>query len=263
MKKIKNYTKITYLDFLATILDGAWFNLAFEDLKKRYRRSLIGPFWITLSTFILVMVIGPLYGVIFNRELNDYFPFLTAGIIIWQFFSTYVNESVFGFIENEGYIKNIKAPYFTYILKLFFKNFLVFLHNFIIIVLIILYFGIMPNIIMFLFGIFLFTINLLWIGTLLAIFSARFRDMPQIISNLVQVSFFLTPIIWQIDMAGRHFYFINFNPIYHFIEILRAPLINSQINNLSYIFSSFSACIGILITVYFFGRFNKRFSFWV
>jgi len=263
MKKISNYIKITYLDILATLLNGAWFNLAFEDLKKRYRRSLIGPFWITLSTLLLVIVIGPLYGVIFNRELNDYFPFLTAGIIIWQFLSTYVNESVFGFIENEGYIKNIKAPYFTFIFKLFFKNFLVFLHNFIIIIFIILYFGIIPNIFLFLFGIFLFTINLLWIGTLLAILSARFRDMPQIIANLVQISFFLTPIIWQIDMAGRHFYFINFNPIYHFIEIVRAPLINAQINNFSFIFASLSALIGTLITTYFFGKFNKRFSFWV
>jgi len=263
MKKIRNYIKITYLDFSATILNGVWFNLAFEDLKKRYRRSIIGPFWITLSTLILVIVIGPLYGAIFNRELNDYFPFLTSGIIIWQFFSTYVNESVFGFIENEGYIKNIKAPFFTYVLKLFFKNFLVFLHNFIIIFLVILYFGIIPNIFLFLFGIFLFTINLIWIGTLLAILSARFRDMPQIILNLVQVSFFLTPIIWQIDMAGRHFYFINFNPIYHWIEIVRAPLINSPINNLSFIFSSFSAFIGSLMTIYFFGRFSKRFSFWV
>ena len=263
MKKISSYIKITYLDILATLLNGAWFNLAFEDLKKRYRRSLIGPFWITLSTLLLVIVIGPLYGVIFNRELNDYFPFLTAGIIIWQFFSTYVNESVFGFIENEGYIKNIKTPYFTFVFKLFFKNFLVFLHNFIIIIFIILYFGIIPNIFLFIFGLFLFTINLLWIGALLAILSARFRDMPQIIANLVQISFFLTPIIWQIDMAGRHFYFINFNPIYHFIEIVRAPLINAQINNFSFIFTSLSAVVGTLITTYFFGKFNKRFSFWV
>ena len=133
----------------------------------------------------------------------------------------------------------------------------------IIIILIILYFGIIPNILLFLFGIFLLTINLLWIGALLAILSARFRDMPQIIANLIQISFFLTPIIWQIDMAGRHFYLINFNPIYHFIEIVRSPLINAQINNLSFIFTSISAVIGTLITSYFFGKFYKRISFWV
>lgn len=263
LKKIKTYYFDSFQDFKSSFYNYSWFFLAYEDVKKRYRRSIFGPFWITLSTLILILTVGPIYSYIFKSDLSSYLPYLTVSIIIWQLFSIFLNESTMIFIESEGYIKNIKINYFNFILRLLSKNFLIFLHNFIIVIFVLYYYQINIDILLFLFGLILLTLNLLWIGLFFAIISARFRDIPLIITNLIQVSFFLTPIIWKIDMLNERFALIKFNIIYHFIEIVRIPLLDYDFVLLPYLVSIFTLFFGLVFIGLFFGKYIRRISFWV
>ena len=88
-----------------------WLTLAWNDIAMRYRRSTLGPLWMTLSTGILVVSLGLLYSRIFQTDIATYLPYLALGFIVWGFLSTTINESCQAFSESERIIKQIKIPF--------------------------------------------------------------------------------------------------------------------------------------------------------
>jgi ABC-type polysaccharide/polyol phosphate export permease len=106
--------------------------------------------------------------------------------------------------------------------------------------------------------------NMLWLTALIAILSARFRDVPQIVANILQIMFFLTPIIWRTDRLGGNMQFVaDINPLYHFIELLRAPLLGMPIEMKHWTFSILSLVIGSAVTFVFFARYRSRIPYWL
>src|SRR5687768_622157 len=212
---------------LRDVVDGIfavhiWAALGWQDVKQRYRRSMLGPFWLTISTGLLLLVMGPLYGKLFNQDVGSYFLYLSVSFIAWQLFSNFIIDACQAFIGAEGFIKQIRLPLTVYVLRLVWKNLVFFFHNFIFLILVLAYFrpSLGVDVILMPLGIVLFAVNAVWVGIVLGLVSARFRDIPQIISNLVQVFFFLTPVLWQPGMLGRHAWAVNLNPFYHFLEII-------------------------------------------
>ena len=187
---------LAYQDFLDSIFgDYVWLHLAKQEVKQRYRRSVIGPFWITISTGIMVAGMGPLYSYLLKQPVGSYFQYIAISFVLWNFLSSSINDSCFSFISAEGFIKVVKLPYTTYILKILAKNFIVFLHNFVIILFVLFLYP--PNyqyFLYFLLGLFILLLNLFWITLLIGMLSARFRDIPQVVSSGMQILFFVTPI---------------------------------------------------------------------
>ena len=180
---------LAYQDFFDSIFgDYVWFHLAKQEVKQRYRRSVLGPFWITISTGIMVVGMGPLYSYLLKQPVGPYFQYIAISFVLWNFISSTINDSCFSFISAEGFIKVVKLPYTTYTLKILAKNFIVFLHNFVII-LFVLFFYPPPNyqyFLYFLLGLFILLLNMFWIALLIGMLSARFRDIPQVVSSGMQ-----------------------------------------------------------------------------
>ncbi|MGZ0080413.1 ABC transporter permease [Methylomonas sp. YC3] len=242
-----------------------WFYLAWQDIKQRYRRSAIGPFWITISTGIMVLAMGPLYGALLKQDIGPYIQHLSVSMIIWGLISGYINESCMAFISAEGYIKQIKMPLTVHLLRVLAKNLLYFLHN-VVIILVVLFLYPPQNLKAFFLiplGFFLLFGNLFWIGLLLSILSARFRDIPQIIANIMQVLFFISPIIWKVDMLGSNHFAADANPLYHFIELIRAPLLGGNIDSLSWVVSTSLIFGGGGVALLVFTRYRSRIAYWL
>jgi lipopolysaccharide transport system permease protein len=251
-----------YLGFLNYHI---WYFLAWQDIKQRYRRSIIGPFWITISTGIMVMAMGPLYGALLKQDIGPYIQHLAISMIIWTFLSGFINESCSAFISAEGYIKEIKQPLAVYLLRTLTRNVLYFLHN-LVIILIVLFFYPPTQLTMLLqipLGIVLVFGNLYWIGLLLAILCARFRDIPQVVTSFMQVLFFVSPIIWKVDMLGRNRLAADVNPFFHLMELIRTPLLGGQISALSWGVSSVMMFGGGVVTLIVFSRFRSRVPYWL
>lgn len=244
-----------------------WFVVAWQDIKQRYRRSLLGPFWITLSTGVMIGAMGPLYGKLFDIDVTTYFQYLSVSMVFWIFLSTSINEACVVFIGSEGYIKQVKLPLSGYVLRLLYKNFLVLAHNFLIIVIVLVFlppqtYGqwwfILPSIL-------IVFLNLFFISIILGMVCARFRDVPQLISNIIQVLFFISPIMWKPDMLGAQGRFlVDFNPIYHLIEILRSSLIGGvEAHVSSFIISIAMLVISGCLSVLLFSKFRSRIPYWI
>lgn len=243
-----------------------WWALAWQDTKQRYRRSFLGPFWITASTGVMVGTMGPLYGALLGQNVPSYLQYLAISLIIWTFVSSSINEAGSVFVGAESYIKQVSLPFSVYVFRLLAKNVLMLAHNAVIVVIVLIFFPprtwggiwLLPV------GLFLVMANLFWIVLLLGLLSARFRDIPQLVSNIVQVAFFLSPIIWKVDMLGPKNQFVaNLNPLYHFMELIRAPLLGDSIRTLSWGVTWGLLFVGGALTYFVFVRFRARIPYWL
>lgn len=257
---------------LKDVLDGLSqislsFLLAKADIRQRYRRSTLGPFWITISTGVMIACIGLIFGKLFKSPMNDFFPFLACGLIIWSFVSQSISESTNVFVVSEPVIKQLPLPLSLHVFRMVLRNFFIFLHNLIIIpiVLLLVHRTINWNIFFIIPGVILLLINLVWISLLLGIICARFRDMSQIVSSILQVFFYVTPIIWLPSLlpARSGVMLIDPNPFYHLIELIRAPLVGSAISPLTWIFSTFLAIFGWVIAITLFNKYRGRIAYWL
>jgi ABC-type polysaccharide/polyol phosphate export permease len=242
-----------------------WTMLGWNDIRQRYRRSTLGPLWITLSMAVFIGVLGVIYSRIFHVDVAAYLPFLTAGYITWGFISAVINESCGAFQEGERIIRQIRLPYGLYVFRGVWRNFIVFLHTIVIFIPVALVFQVPlgPVILLVIPGLVILLANLGWIALMLAILATRFRDLQQMVVTVTQIVMFATPIMWPASMLNEAIWIAEVNPIYHLIELIRAPLLGSEPSALSWAVAIGSLVVGWALSLVLLGRASKRVVFWV
>lgn len=243
------------------------FMLGGQDVRRRYRRSILGPFWITLSMGIMIGTMGIVFSQIYKSPMADFFPYLSSGLVIWGFIVTSISDSCLAFISADSIIRQLPLPLFIHVLRVLIRSSIIFFHNFAIIpiVFIICKKGININVLWAIPGFILFIINILWCALLLAIVCTRYRDLQQIVISMLQVAFYVTPIMWLPHLLPEHLmrYVVNLNPAFHLIEIIRAPLLGNAPSLKSWLYMAMFAVIGWSTALLFFGKYRKRISYWL
>lgn len=241
--------------------------LGWQDVRQRYRRSALGPFWLTISMGVMIGTIGIVFGQIFNSPMQEFLPFLAIGLILWGFVSSVVTEGCTGFIAAEGIIKQLPIPLFVHILRMIWRNILILAHNIVIFPLVLLAVGKPINLVAFVAipGFLLALINLIWIALILAVICARYRDLPQIVSSVLQVVFYLTPIMWMPSLLPQRagLYLLDLNPAYHLLEIIRSPLLGQLPTATNWVISLLLALIGWCMAIVMYGRYKRRIAYWL
>lgn len=243
-----------------------WWALSSNEIKQRYRRSILGPFWLSLSMLIMVIVLGFVYGELFKMDIDQYIPFLATGLVLWNFVSFLVNEGCQTFISSSSYLKQLAIPKSVFALQVVSRNFLVFLHNAVIVAALLVYFGVRPHPSAFLtvpLGLFLIMISGLSAAILLGGLSARYRDIPQIVASVMQVLFFITPVMFRGDMLKNHDWLLTFNPFYYCIEFIRKPLLGEPAPSGSLVVTSVLAVASLMAALLFLARCRTRITYWV
>ena len=241
-----------------------WGIMGWDDIRQRYRRSVLGPFWITISMGIFILLLGVIYSRLFHTEIETYLPYLAVGFIVWGFLSASVNDSCVAF-TGTALIKQIKLPYSVYVLRVVWRNFIIFLHTIVIFIPMAIIFKIAPNLSMLLAipGLILVTANLIWLTTVVAILSTRYRDIQPIINTAIQLGMFATPIMWRIDSLGDARIVADINPVYHLIEVTRAPFLGQVPPLESWLVATGLTVIGSCLAVGLMVRASRRIVFWV
>jgi lipopolysaccharide transport system permease protein len=210
------------------LLRLAW-TLAWLDIRLRYRGSMLGPLWLTLSTGIMVGALGYLYAGIFHTDIHDYLPYLALSLVLWGFLGSVVSESCTAFTESEGIVRAVRMPFFLFAARLLIRNVIVLAHNVLVIVVVFAVFRIWPTWLALLSipGLLLWAIDALAVVLLLGTFCARFRDILPIVSSVMQIAFFVTPVIWKPEQLGSGQALLWLNPFFDLLEIVRAPLLGA------------------------------------
>lgn len=243
-----------------------WWTLAVFDIKQRYRRSTIGPLWITLSTGIMVGSIGLLWSTLFKMPLQEYMPFFASGLILWFFISAQLNEACTTYPQFENYIKQLDLPLPIYIFRVWARNIILFAHNFIVLIVVWICMGCSwtPNILLALIGFFVLSLSLFFLSLPISALCTRYRDIPQIIQNITQVLYFFTPIIWKVESLPQEYQWVaDSNPLFHIIEIIRAPLIGEQASIYSWYWSIAILLSSIIIGSVIHTKLRKKVAYWL
>lgn len=256
-----------FLDLRAGLLNWPlWFTIGWLDIKQRYRRSLIGPLWITLSVAIFVAGLGVVYSALFHMPIHEYLPFLATGLIVWTLISSLIGEGCNTFIAAEGAIKQVPVPISVHIYRMVWRNLLIFFHNISIYIIMILPFNIDVNLgsIMALVGLTSIALNGVGFGMILGLLSARFRDIPPTVTNLIQLVFFTTPILWRAEtLPAERAWVANVNPFFYLVESVREPLLGHVYSGSSWLITCAFTAVNLSVACMMYARFRARVAYWL
>lgn len=241
--------------------------LGWQDVASRYRRSRIGALWLTINMGVLILALSLVFGTLFRIPTQEFIPYLAIGLILWMFVSTSVGEACSGFINAGDTILQVRMPLSTHIGLILYRNVIILGHNLIIIPIVFLVFfrPVGFEALLVLPGFTLLVLNLGWMMLTLAVVCARYRDMTQIVQNVMQVLFYLTPIIWSVALLPDRvsMTWLNMNPFYHLITVVRAPLLGQETSLVNWAFASTLAVLGWAVAIPFFGKYRKRVPYWL
>lgn len=242
-----------------------WGRLGWLEIKRRYRRTVIGPFWTTISLAVLVLTLGSLWAGLWGEEAQTYLPFLCSGLLVWMMISTMIIESCTTFSAAANLLSQLRFNYTLLVLALIWRNLLVFFHNSVIFILIALFTRVEVNAASLLAipGMVLVLLNGLWISLLLGVLCLRFRDILQLVTTLMTIAIFLTPVFWMPDrLQGTRSLLVDLNPLYHLVVVVRSPLLGQVPPMTSYLAVGSMIVIGGGLAVLLYGRFRDRIPYW-
>lgn len=242
-----------------------WWHFAAHDIKQRFRRSVLGPFWFTLSLGVMVLALSLVFSNLFNQPLDKFVPYLSTGLIFWSLLSITLVEGSTTFIDSHTFIKNTSIPLSVYFYRTLARNVIIWLHNIVVLFAIFVFFGVEFNYFTLLFfpGFLLLLAIIGMLGLIFGVVSSRYRDFPPFITSVLQVVFFLTPIFWSMDSIPNRPGFLTYNPFYHMLEIVRAPLLGQSPAPESWILCMCVAIILAPLTTWLYCRGYSRIAYWV
>jgi ABC-type polysaccharide/polyol phosphate export permease len=245
-----------------------WGRLGWLEVKRRYRRTMIGPFWTSLSLLIFVTVMGAVGSGLLSKQTQEYLPFLVSGMVVWILLSTIIQESCTVFLSGAGLIRQMGFKYSVLVYALLWRNLIVFFHNLTVYVLIVAVYApqkFTPMVLLAIPGIIILLMNGIWIAILFGTFAARFRDVQQLVQTIVQISMFVTPLFWPPESLDglRRVFFVGLNPLYHLLAIARDPFLGDMPRINSYIAALVITAVGWGLTLLCFQRFRRRVAFWL
>jgi len=253
------------------IVDGArmwrvWHMIGTNEIRNRYRRSTLGPFWASIGMGVQALVTAFVLGFLFKQPVDRFLPFICISLVLWNFILSTVNEGATAFIGSGELITQIKRPFSVYILQTLWRNVILAGHTFVIYLIVAVIFGLWPGptYILLLPGLLLLLLNVGWMTMFCAIFAARFRDVPMLVANLFTVLFWLTPVVYAPDqLGGLAHSIVQFNPFTHILEVARSPLLLTVPTALNWVVAVATAIAGWTMTFLLFSRTRHRIAYWI
>jgi ABC-type polysaccharide/polyol phosphate export permease len=254
------------------IVDGLvkcelWMRLGWLDIKRRYRRTTLGPLWSSATLAVYTVAVGAVGAGLFQQDFRQYLPYLISGMMVWMLLSTIIIESCSMFVTGHALFRNVRFEYSTLAYALVWRNFILFSHNLIVYLAITLLLH--PQFIGFTAllafpGLLIVLLNGVWIAMLVGMFCLRFRDVQPVVQAAMQIFMLITPIFWSAEsLTGvRQFVFVQLNPIYRLIDVVRTPLLGTVPTAASYAAGLAITVVGWCLAFLMLRSFRKRIPYW-
>ncbi len=241
-----------------------WMLMAGTDIAMRYRRSLLGPFWISLAMAAMVLAIGSLYSDVLDQPYEAYVSYLGCGLLVWTFVSTTINESCLIAVEATHHLRSVNVPIPTLSARMVYRNLIIFAHNAIVVLtaLFLLGHSLTPSAWLAIPGVGALVLLGWFVGVALAPICLRFRDLASLISSAMQIAFFVTPIFWVPDGVSRQ-YVVTTNPFFHLLEVVRQPLLGSAASADNWLFVGALLCISGVAAVVSLALCRRKMFLWL
>ena len=242
-----------------------WWALALEDIRSRYMRSFMGIGWVIISFALFVVVKIVVFTPLSSEDTSHFANYIVIGFFIWNFIAMSLVDGCTAFINAQSWIKGMKIPLSVFVYQVVTKNVLLNIVNLGVVFVTMLIFR--PELTWVALWALPFTllliINAIWVSFLFSTLGARFRDVQHLVTTIMRVLMFLTPILWMPEDIGALWEILKYNPFAHYIILIRAPILQGIIpmDSLYYVLGITLAGSLAAIIAYQYGR--KRVVFWL
>ena len=240
-------------------------HIAITDTLARYRRTLLGPFWIVIGLALGSLGLGLLWSELWNIPKSEIVPSITIGFLVWIFMSNSIIEGTNCLIIEANMVQNMRLPLMFFPLVSLAKQVINFLHSLLIVFFVSLVFP--PENV----------VNLLWIipsalicfsfllftMSSLSILCARFRDIVPLVGSTLPLLFFLSPVLFRIQQAENISWLIWMNPFTYFIIILREPLQGAAPSFLALLIASVITIVTFIFLAFLLHKKRNQVVYWV
>jgi len=243
-----------------------WHLMGSAELRRRYARSRLGQFWLTLSTGILIGSLGLVWSVLWRMPMSEMLPYLAASMVGWTMITGILGDAATVFANKGRYFLNERMSFATAIDALLYQNVLIFLHNAVIIVLVFIAFQrpIGFGALLAIPGFCLAVITGMWLSYVVAILCTRYRDLGQIVTSVLQIAFFVTPVLWKVEFVPEPFRkLVVLNPFAIYLSIIRDPILGVPVPLKHWAIAVAITAGGFLLSLPFVGRYHRRVVYWL
>jgi ABC-type polysaccharide/polyol phosphate export permease len=244
-----------------------WGRMGWLDVKRRYRRTMLGPFWTSISLAMYVLGVGLVGAGLWHQDASEYLPFLASGMVGWLLVSTIISEACTLLVSGHALFRNVTFEYSILAYTLVWRNLITFLHNLVVWLLIVVVLrphSLGLTTLLAIPGVLLISLNGVWISLLCGMFCLRFRDVTPLVSSLLQIGMLITPIFWPPESleGTNRLIFVEFNPLHHLVNVVRSPLLGKVPETASYVVVVLITLGGWYLTYIVLRRFRRRIAYW-
>lgn len=246
-----------------------WSHLAIADLRAKWRRSFLGVAWSVVQPLGLTLLLAFVFSRLFKQDISLYAPYILSGMIVWEFMTATLTGGSLAFVQADAYIKQFRHPLAIYTLRTVLSNLMVMAMASLALIAWVLV--VMPG-----------NFGWPWIGALLiypvggliawplatclAYIGTRFRDLPHALGLILQAMWFVSPIYFETRLfrGGGLGALVDYNPIYHLLEIVRAPLLRGEwASPVNYLVCAMTAAVFFCIAMLLGRRSEQRVIFYL
>jgi homopolymeric O-antigen transport system permease protein len=239
--------------------------LAWQDVKQRYRRSTLGPMWLTLSFGIQILSMGFLSAFLFTLPVSKALPYVCVGMLFWGLITQMISDGANLFLTTARYITQIRSPLTVFLLQAVWRNVIITAHNALIYVVVAVMLVVVPgpSLLLWPLGVALVLVTLSWMALVAAVLSARYRDVPLMITNLFAILFWFTPLMYFPEQLGSKRFIADYNPFTHIVALVREPLLGNAPTLNDWLVVLALAVFGWAGAFLFFAKFRARIVYWL
>ncbi|QNN58321.1 ABC transporter permease [Diaphorobacter ruginosibacter] len=244
-----------------------WMHLGWQDLLRQYRRSFLGPTWIAINMAIFTAAFGWIGAQLFNQDTKTYIPYFCLGNIFFGFLTSMFNDGCKTYIDAAPFLKQASYPKFTFVFRVVWRNLLLLAHQIPLILVVLWYGGLLQGVLwhVWLAGFVLSTIGATLVLAILAAIATRFRDVPMVVSSILQIAFFVTPVMWQSSQltTSRAHLLTTLNPLAAWLELMRAPLLGKIPSATAFLAAGSTFCVLLVLCVGLYLAVRRRINYWL
>ncbi|MBC6402094.1 MAG: ABC transporter permease [Hyphomonadaceae bacterium] len=237
-----------------------------------YRQTFGGLFWMYFRPLCFIAIIGILFAGLSSVSLEEFIPHLAVGYIFWTLLGGYLTGSFTVFERSKPLLFSCEYSHTDAVLSDHLDLLVKFLHLSILIVAVVLYFKTIdsPYFLMSFLGLFIVMVTGFFFTIIVGTIGSRFKDLGEFSSAITRVVFLATPIIWipggfRSGSRRRQLVapFVDYNPFYHYLELMRAPLLGNEITTYTWTFVGVSTTVVVLTAILMYRRFAHLVVFWI
>lgn len=244
-----------------------WWTLTWYTIRSQYRRTYLGPWWMTIQMIIFVAGLSLLFGILLQEDLKTFVPYVTLGFVGFNYMTGMIQGGAASITSNGAAIKTTPGPLSIFALRVFAANTIQFLHDAVVVVIVLVIFQVQVSAALILLPVSLAALAIngiavsLWLGPVVA----RYRDVGQIVNALTRVLFFFTPVFWvATDLSNAQLAALaGWNPLTYLLQLFRTPLLGEWPTHLVVLGSCLVTITNIIVALVLFGRTRERLAYWL